>query len=923
MDKEKCQLHLREDQLEAVFGNMIEAVFVLESPAWKIVYANKSMCAMYDYSPSEIMQKTIQDLSFDEPCGFHAGIAEKLSLAAQDSPLLFDCKARKKDRTFFWVEISMQKSAGVGDDRIIALARNVTERKRVEEDLRREKALVRCIIDSASDLIFIKDRGSVYLGCNKASEKFVGLLESEQIGKSDFDFFDREQAELIRRNDLEVIEGGKTFRAEEWAVFPDGSRKLFDTQKVPIFGPDGEIKGLVGICRDITERKRMEVELRHAHDELENRVAERTEQMEKTAQALRTSEERYAVAVQGSNDGIWDLNLATGEIYFSKRCKTMLGYEDEEMPNNVDEWKKRIHPVDRKMVNETQKAYLDGQIPTFEIEYRLQHKDGSYRHVLTRGACMSDSHGVPYRFSGSHTDITEKKLAEEALRKNEELLRGILDNLPVGVVLYDKEWTKILENKARRNIWGLENVLDENPEHFKGWHVDSGEMVRKEEWPAFRACKEGISTSKIIAIEGFDGRRKTAKLSGTPLRIGKIGDQLIAGIGVIEDITDQRKLEHQLLQSQKMESIGMLAGGVAHDFNNLLTVITGYGQMLLESVPEDDEEVHESINNILDAAERAVDLTRGLLAFSRKQVISPKSVQIDALISDTGKLIERIIGEDIEFRTDFSGKNLLVKADAGQIEQVLMNLATNARDAMPHGGLLSITTTEVEVREGSEARYDLTVPGKYVLITVADTGTGIDKKSLEAIFEPFYTTKEVGKGTGLGLSIVYGIIKQHNGSILAVSDTGKGTIFNIYLPLLDGREFKEEPKQFVAPIGGNETLLLAEDEESVKTFMKKILERAGYKVVVADNGEDAVARFRENEDISLVLSDVIMPRKNGKEMLDEIRRIKPGIKAVFISGYAAVITNKKSMLEEGTEFISKPFKENDLLKKVREVLDKD
>jgi PAS domain S-box-containing protein len=793
MDKENCQSQANEFHFEAVFDNMFDAVFILDSATGKIVYANKAMCVMYDYTPSEIRQKSILDLSAVEPCdSSHDGVEERLSRAAQGSPQLFDCKARKKDGTIFWVEVSMQKAAVGEEGRIIAVVRNVTERKRVKEALMSEKALVRCIIDSADDLIFLKDRDSVYIGCNKASEEFIGLSESEQIGKTDFDFFDRERAELIRKDDLQVIEGGKAFRAEEWAVFPDGTSMLMDTVKVPFYGPDGEIRGLVGICRDITERKRMEEELRLAHDELEKRVAERTRQLEKTAEALRISEERYALAVQGSNDGIWDLNLATGEAYHSLRWKNILGYEDNEIDGNFKEWESRLHPDDYQRVMETGKAYEEDRIPAFNIEYRLRHKDGSYRWVLTRGACLRDSQGRAYRMAGSLSDITEHK-----------------------------------------------------------------------------------------------------------------------------------ELEHQLLQVQKMESIGMLAGGVAHEFNNLLTAISGYGQILQETIPANDGMSLESVANIMKACERAADLTRGLLAFSRKQLINTKPVHIDTLISNTGQLIQRDIGEDIEFRTSLSGKNLLVKADPGQIEQVLMNMAANARDAMPQGGRLSVTTSQVVVKKRSELQYDLPEPGKYAQISVADTGTGIDVESLASIFEPFYTTKEVGKGTGLGLSIVHGIIKQHNGSILVDSEPGKGTRFNIYLPLVEGQAVKEVSKISAPLVNGMETLLVAEDEEIVRVFMKKILERAGYKVIVADNGEDAVARFKEHGDISLVLSDVIMPGKSGKEMLHEIRKLKPGIKVVFISGYAADMMSQKGMIEEGTEFIAKPFIKNDLLQKVREVLDRD
>jgi PAS domain S-box-containing protein len=322
------------------------------------------------------------------------------------------------------------------------------------------------------------------------------------------------------------------------------------------------------------KRKRVEEELYRSHYELETRVKERTEQLEKTAEALRASEERYALAVRGSNDGIWDLNLVTGEAYHSPRWKSIIGYEGDDIVDNFKEWERRLHPDDCQKVMEAGKAYEEGRAPSFEIEYRLRHKDGDYRWVLTRGACLRDSQGRAYRMAGSITDITERK-----------------------------------------------------------------------------------------------------------------------------------KLEQQLLQSQKMESVGILAGGVAHEFNNLLTAISGYGQILQESISADDELSQESIANVMKAADRAAELTRSLLAFSRKQLIIPKPVHIDTLISNAGKLIQRVIGEDIEFRISFSGKILLVKADPGQIGQVLMNMATNARDAMPYGGHLSVTSRQIIVKgSGSPVR---------------------------------------------------------------------------------------------------------------------------------------------------------------------------------------------------------------------------
>ena len=634
---------------------------------------------------------------------------------------------------------------------------------------------------------------------------------------------------------------------------------------------------------------------------------------------LRKSEVRLQLAVEASGLGTWDFNLVTGEIYFSPRWKEMLGYTENEIPFNYDEWLSRIHPDDNLKATETLQNYLDGRIPAYVTEYRLRHRDGSYRWVLSRGACLRDSEGRPYRMAGSHTDITDKKRVLEELRKNGELLRIILEALPVGVAVFNRDGIKILENKAWKGIWCDDESVG-SITNYKGWFADSGSRITDEEWPVFKAFSKGVSEKKIIMLECFDGTKRTVNMFATPL---KTGNEIIAGVSVIEDITQQKDLEQRLMQAHKMESIGILAGGVAHDFNNLLTAISGYGETVRDNISPNDELLQESIDQVLRASARAAELTRSLLAFSRKQPINPETLLVDEIIDNTGKLIKRIIGEDIEFSTRFSDVKLQVMADRGQIEQVLMNLATNARDAMPQGGRFTISSRQVEVESGTEALYDLPSHGKYVVISVTDTGTGIDHKTMERIFEPFFTTKEVGKGTGLGLSITYGIIKQHNGSILVKSSPGKGTTFTIYLPTL---AYGIQRREFVlrAPLSaGRETLLVAEDEDVVRVFLKNILERAGYSVITARDGEEGLIIYKQHMDgISLVLSDVVMPKMNGKELFKEIRKIKPDMKFIFISGYTADLIQEKGILEEGIECITKPFKKDDLLRKLRYMLDR-
>ncbi len=321
---------------------------------------------------------------------------------------------------------------------------------------------------------------------------------------------------------------------------------------------------------------------------------------------------------------------------------------------------------------------------------------------------------------------------------------------------------------------------------------------------------------RIEAVAADSGKECLASVVDiTALR--QMGKELQESLEALQrEMAERKLLEHRLIQAQKMEAMGQLAGGVAHDFNNLLTAISGYGEELRDAIPAGDELLQECVGQLLLGAERAAELTRQLLAFSRKQKVDRKPFLIDDIIVKTGKLIQRVIGEDIGFTTDLRCAEMLVMASTGQIEQVLLNLATNARDAMPNGGRLSISTQKVVVKEGAEAEFDLLLPGSYVLISVSDTGTGIDKEIIDRVFEPFFTTKEVGKGTGLGLSMVYGIVKQHRGSVLVSSETGKGTTFKIYLPLIDGHVVAKEIKRPLSHAGGTETLLVVEDEEIVK-----------------------------------------------------------------------------------------------------------
>jgi signal transduction histidine kinase len=389
----------------------------------------------------------------------------------------------------------------------------------------------------------------------------------------------------------------------------------------------------------------------------------------------------------------------------------------------------------------------------------------------------------------------------------------------------------------------------------------------------------------------------------------------------LQDITEQRTLEEQLRQSQKMESIGTLAGGIAHDFNNILTVITGYGQMVLDCMAPDAPQ-RISVEHMVAASERATRLTKDLLLFSRKQLSDKKYVDLNEIIGAVEKFLVRVIGEDIDCTTVFAERALPVLADAHQLDQVLMNLATNARDAMPKGGVLAIATESIVLDDAFIAAHGYGIPGMYAMVSVTDTGSGMDEGTRQHIFDPFFTTKEAGKGTGLGMSVAYGIVKQHDGYINVQSEPGKGTTFRIYLPVVSSVAEKNiVTPEMGAPRRGTETILFAEDDEALRSLTVSLLRNFGYEVIVALDGEDAVNKFLEHRSqIELLLFDLIMPKKTGTDAYDEIKEMWPDIKAIFVSGYAPE-TILTEIHDGGMVFIRKPFAPSELLKKVRSVLD--
>jgi two-component system cell cycle sensor histidine kinase/response regulator CckA len=418
-----------------------------------------------------------------------------------------------------------------------------------------------------------------------------------------------------------------------------------------------------------------------------------------------------------------------------------------------------------------------------------------------------------------------------------------------------------------------------------------------------------------------DGSLYTEAMTVTPVRDAQ--GALSHFIAVKEDITSRKQLEEQLWRAQKMEAVGRLAGGVAHDFNNLLTVIRGYADILSNSLPPKDASLRASVDEILKASERAASLTRQLLAFSRQQVLAPKVLDLNHVVGGVEKMLHRLIGEDIELVTTLQPDLGPVRADPGQIEQVLVNLAVNSRDAMPQGGRLSIETRNIDLDGRSPDPEVVVKPGPYVEIRVQDTGCGMDEETRSRIFEPFFTTKEKGKGTGLGLATVYGIVKQSGGYIWVSSEPGQGTTFRIHLPRVNESKVQAEHSELETSVRrGTETILIVEDEDGVRALCHEILLAQGYQVLEAGDGEAAFTVLRQHPGpIHLLLTDVVMPRMSGREVAEKLGMLFPGLKVLYMSGYTNDAAVLKGLLDSGVAFLQKPFTRDSLARKVREVLD--
>jgi len=715
-----------------------------------------------------------------------------------------------------------------------------------------------------------------------AEEFLYGIVRwKEMIHPSDLD--------SLKRTFRETVQGKKnTLRVEYRARHKDGVYRWIADRRQFVYDAQGKFRHVDGVILDITDRKRAEETLEAAR--------EKTEEERAKTEAI--------IAAIGDGISIQDRHFHV--LYQNKVHKDLIGDQLGKFCYEAYEKKDRVCegcPVAM--------AFRDGEIHT--VVRKVDTLKGR-KVVEVTSSVLRDAGGD----IAAGIEVVHDVTARHRIEEDRSRLALAVEQSAEAIVITDRGGTILYVNPAFERITGYpaKEAVGKNPGILHSGKHD--ETFYKELW--------SVLGRGMVWTGHFINRRKDGSLYEEDATISPVRDssgEIVSFVAVKKDVTRTVSLEKQVRMAQKMESVGTLAGGVAHDFNNVLTVIIGFGEMLKRRIGNDPKAASD-LDEMLRSAERASLLTRQLLTFARRQIIELNNIDLNRLVTDLLILLRKVIREDIEIKAFPAEGALSIRADRGQVEQVLMNLCLNARDAMPGGGQIVVEMQEALLDEEYVKQYPYMKAGRYAVLSVSDTGIGMDEKTRERVFEPFFTTKGPDKGTGLGLSVVYGIVKQHNGFIHLYSEPGNGTTFRIYFPAAGELPDPKIIEAHAAPSGGNETILLAEDDESVRRLAEQTLLSYGYRILIACDGEEAVEVFhRHRAEIAMAVLDVVMPRKGGKEAFDEMKTILPDLKVLFMSGYSANAIDDDFVLHTGIPFLQKPFDLPSLARKVREVLDRE
>ena len=760
------------------------------------------------------------------------------------------------------------------------LDRAESERERARRDVDRLAA----IVESSSDAIWAKDLEGTIVSWNPAAERLLGHSEQEVVGRSATMLLPPgakdELAQILER----IQRAERIDHVEATRIRKDGTPVVVFLSESPLQDARGRIVGVSAIARDVTAQRRAE-------------------------RMLIESERKLRALVESDVVGILFGDIDGNILDANDKLLALSGYTRADLSAGlrwIDLTPPEFLPLDQASIAE---ARARGTCTPYEKQYI--RKDGSRFWVLVGYVLLEPERQQSVAFV---LDIDARKRAEEALRGSEERFARVFQSGLLAIGISELATGRFIDANDRcAEFFGYtrEEMIGHTVFELKLWE----DVADRQRLVAGLAAGHPVTHGEA-RFRRKSGEIRHAMVSMEAVTLSGVSEPL--NMVILVDLTERRQLEAQLLQARKMDAIGRLAGGVAHDFNNLIGVIIGYGELLL---PGASDRQRAKLQEVLRAAERAAGLTRQLLAFSRKQLVEPKVLDLNLLLSDLEKMLGRLIGEDVDLAVVPGADLGQVRADPGQLEQVVMNLCVNARDAMPDGGLLRIEAANADLDAGYAARHEPMATGRYVMLAVSDTGCGIEKELLDKIFEPFFTTKEPGRGTGLGLATVYGIVKQAGGYVWVYSEVGRGTTFKIYLPRIDEPAEASELAVEPGPLGGTETILLVEDEDSLRAIAREVLVESGYVVLEAASGADALAAAEGCADpIHLLLTDVVMPGMNGRALAEALLAARPRMRVLYMSGYTDDVIAHRGALEPGTLLLPKPFTASTLLRRVREAL---
>lgn len=880
-----------EARFRALVENSWDGVTLLDADG-VIRYASPATTRVLGYAPEEYVGRIGAD--FVHPDDLPAAADAMAGLAATPGgSAVLSYRFRHKNGS--WLRVQTTATNLLDDPHVRAVvlnSRDVTEALAAAEALRRSEEQHRALAESIPNLVWVYRPDG--------TPEYFNHRWTEYTGVSAEDLVARTRPEVVHPDDWarmqevweRALREGHLYEIEYRLRRADGAYRWYIGRAVPVRDPEGRIARWFGTCTDIHDSRQTE------------------EERSRLAQHIR-------LLLESTGEGIYGLDHEGHCTFINRAGAAMLGYTPEELLGR--EMHSIVHhhrPGGTPYPNEEcpiYTAFRDGRGVRVEDE-SFWRKDGTSFPVsyTSYPAAEGGFRGAVVTF----WDVTERRQAEAALRLRDRAIRAVNQGILItDPTLPDNPIVYASPGFERLTGYGADEVIGRNCRFLQGPETDREAVARIR-----TAVRNGVPCVVELLNYRKDGTPFWNELSISPIR--DEAGRLTHFVGVQADVTARRGLEQQYRQAQKMEAVGQLAGGVAHDFNNLLTIINGYSELLMKSLPSEDPS-RKMLAEIHRAGERSAGLTRQLLAFSRRQVLAPRVFDLNAVVADTEKMLRRVIGEDVRLATAPAPGLWPIYADPGQIEQVLLNLAVNARDAMPTGGQLTIETQNVELDEEYARTYPGARPGPHVLLSVSDTGCGMSDEVKARIFEPFFTTKEAGKGTGLGLATVYGIVTQSGGHIALSSEVGHGATFKVYLPRTQQRlsSGKSDPGFAVMP-RGCETVLLVEDEDGVRVLARHILQGCGYTVLEARDGAHALRLVEQHEGrIDLLVTDVVMPRMSGREVAERLVAMSPRLKVLFLSGYTDDAVMRHGILEVEVAFLQKPYNPALLAAKVREVLD--